>query len=192
MQMAIRVILLTLVIAGLCSSVFAEEEMSVWDIADTKVTRQPPGAFPNLPGGVAKELEKRGCTIPQVFLGGNGNAIKGYFIRKGQEDWAVLCSINRVSSIMIFEDGEIKNIHEIEKSPDKDWLQTTGIKELPIGFSREISIESEDGMRYRIKESGALVDADSIHEGIEEFFVNKASEIHYFYNGEWLTFSGAD
>jgi hypothetical protein len=30
------------------------------------------------------------------------------------------------------------------------------------------------------------------HEGINDAFIERGSVIHYFYNGEWLSLTGAD
>ena len=53
--------------------------------ADLQVTRLPPSAFPELPKSIRRELERRGCTIPQVWADKKPqNVIKGEFTRKGQ------------------------------------------------------------------------------------------------------------
>ncbi len=36
-----------------------------FDEAERRIVRLPPAAFPQLPGGVKRELRRRGCTIPQ-------------------------------------------------------------------------------------------------------------------------------
>jgi len=85
--------------------------------ADLQVTRLGPSAFPELPRNIRRELERRGCTIPQVWEDRKPhNVIKGEFTRKGQTDWAVLCSLNRVSSILIFQNA--MNV----VSEDEVWL----------------------------------------------------------------------
>src|ERR1700733_9184795 len=71
--------------------------------ADLQVTRPPPSAFAELPTRIKRELERRGCTIPQVSADQKPqNVIKGEFTGKGRTDWAVLCSKNHVSTILIF------------------------------------------------------------------------------------------
>src|SRR6266581_8758902 len=70
-----------------------------FDQADKKIVRLSPSAFPELPGNVVRELQRRGCTIPQeAFTKRHHNVIRGEFAQPGQTDWAILCSINRVSS----------------------------------------------------------------------------------------------
>ena len=40
---------------------------------------------------------------PQVLATGKlDNVVRGEFAKRGQSDWAVLCSVNGVSSILVF------------------------------------------------------------------------------------------
>jgi len=74
--------------------------------ADLQVTRLPPSAFPELPKNIRRELEQQGWTIPQVWSDKKPqNVIKREFTRKGQTNWAVLCSLNRVSTILTFRNA---------------------------------------------------------------------------------------
>jgi len=85
-----------------------------WETADRQVRRPPPSAFTQLPKNLIGGLQRRGCTIPQVpLIEGLQNAIKGELARPGQTDWAVLCSIGRVSSILVFWNGSEMNPAEI-------------------------------------------------------------------------------
>src|SRR5689334_18492660 len=73
------------------------------EAADRQVVRLSPAAFPELPKNLRAELQRRGCKIPQLpMVRGRQNVIKGQFAKPGQTDWAVLCSIERVSSILVF------------------------------------------------------------------------------------------
>jgi len=68
-----------------------------FDQAEGRIVRLPPRAFPELPGNVVRELQRRSCTIPQTaFTKNPHNVIKGEFARPGQTDWAVLCSVKRL------------------------------------------------------------------------------------------------
>lgn len=171
-----------------------------WEIADVQTKRLSPKEFKILPKAISNNLIKRGCTIPQIFPSYDKphNVIKGEFSKPGQTDYAVLCSINRVSSIIIFWDGAIDNTSLIAKSTDSGYLQ--GIGGGKIGFSREIysvSIKQINNYHDNCKEVKAEygVDLDcsipsSIdHQGIGDAFVNKGSGILYFHDGEFLTFS---
>src|SRR5689334_3061962 len=70
--------------------------------ADSATVRLAPSSFPQLPEGIRKDLERRTCTIPQTYLKyGPHNVVRGPFTAKGRDDWAVLCSVGRVSRILV-------------------------------------------------------------------------------------------
>jgi hypothetical protein len=165
-----------------------------WDAAQAQIRRLHPSAFPQLPKNVSENLQARGCTIPQTYASAKPhNVIRGQFIRRGQTDWAVLCSRNAVSSILIFWRGSDKRVSEIEKLPDKNRLQTIGNGQ--IGYSRAIHTV---GKKYIMdhynayKASGAPEPPPIDHEGVDDGFLEKASDVHYYYRGKWLKLKGGD
>lgn len=161
-----------------------------WDAADAAVRRLPPGAFPELPYGVKKELERRQCTVPQTFISTQPhNVISGEFARKGQNDWAVLCSTGRMSGLIVFWGGSGKDVFAFPAGPDKNYLQGTGEG---IGYSCAISAVGKDYILERHEWYGGPQPPDITHEGINVAFVEKASSVLYFDKGEWLSLQGAD
>ncbi len=65
-----------------------------------------PTAFPELPQNLTRELQRRGCTVLQTpFTKKPHNVIKGEFEKPGQTDWAALCSVKGVSTILVFWNG---------------------------------------------------------------------------------------
>ena len=89
-------------------------------LADWQTRRLPPAAFPGLPDDLVVGLQKEGCTIPQVVHASEAhNIIRGEFLKPGQTDWAVLCSKERTSSILIFREGSPVKTSEIATLPDK-------------------------------------------------------------------------
>jgi hypothetical protein len=180
--------LLVLVFAALC---IAQTPASSWENADRQILRLPPQAFPDLPSNLRSELDRRGCTIPQVpMIKGRHNVIKGEFKKPGQNDWAVLCSINRVSSILIFWNGSNLKPTEIEKAPDQDRLQGWGGEK--IVYSRAITPVGKKYITDHYKAYGGEKPPPMDHQGIDDAFVGKASEVLYLYRGKWLHLSGAD
>src|SRR5688572_13873626 len=94
-----------------------------WREADSATLRLSPTAFPHLPSQIRRNLQSRGCTIPQTFADTKPhNVISGEFARRGQTDWAVLCSRNKVSSILIFWAGSTRSVAEIAKGEDRNFL----------------------------------------------------------------------
>jgi len=159
--------------------------------ADLQVTRLGPSAFPELPRKIRRELERRGCTIPQVWEDRKPhNVIKGEFTRKGQTDWAVLCSLNRVSSILIFQNASEQNPSELAREADIEKLQ--GVGGDVIGYFRAISSVGRQFILVHHRAYGGLKPPRIDHEGIDDAFVGKASVVHYFHAGKWLQLTGAD
>ena len=164
-----------------------------FDKADRETLRLPPSAFPDLPEAVARELDDRGCSIPQWwFRETPHNVISGAFQRPGQTDWAVLCSVDRRSVILVFWNGSPETVAELPDSAgmDRNWLQVIGGGR--IGFSRLISAADK---RYILDHYDAyggpeppLID----HRGINDAFAEKASAVNYWHDGRWLELSGAD
>ena len=118
--------------------VFAQVSEQRFQEANAEVVRLAPSMFPQLPSAVRHELERRGCTIPQVWREtGVHNAIRGRFLRKTEVDGAVLCSVNHLSSILIFRNAAARNVVKLAAARDVDVLQSEGGDQ--IGYSRAIS-----------------------------------------------------
>src|ERR671937_183045 len=96
------VTILFLFLAASCL-VHGSDAQDRWEAADAAVLRLPPAAFPQLPRNIVRYLQARGCTVPQTFVSAEPhNVISGEFARRGQTDWAVLCSRGREPSIIVF------------------------------------------------------------------------------------------
>jgi hypothetical protein len=162
-----------------------------WEEADRAVLRLPPNAFTELPARIMADLNRRGCTIPQVpEIDGLQNVIKGEFAKPGQTDWAVLCSVNRVSSILIFWNGSIEGVSEIEKRPDIQHLQGWGGSR--IIFDRHLAPVGAGYIAEHYRTYGGPTPPPLDHQGVDDQWVGKASVVQYFYDGKWLQLTGAD
>jgi len=167
-----------------------------WDVekADAEILRLQPSAFPEIPASIARELVRRGCLIPQAeqWTDGSHNVISGQFRRPSQTDWAIVCSIDRVSSLLIFWNGSAVDVENVngERRPDRFYLQ--GMGDHRPTFSRLIQAV---GKKY-ILDHYARYDGPEPppidHEGIDSAFAGKGSTILYWYKGEWLHLQGAD
>jgi len=159
--------------------------------ADLQVRRLSPSAFPELPIKIKRELERRGCTIPQVSTDKKPqNVIKGEFTGKGRTDWAVLCSQNHVSTILIFRNASGRAPLELAPQSDADNLQSGS--GAAIEYSRSISPVGREYILEHYHAYGGLKPPAIDHQGINDAFVGKASVVHYFYAGKWLELTGAD
>lgn len=82
----------TIVVVGFFGSTPVKPQKE-WDVADADVRRLQPNAFAQLPAKILRYLEAHQCTIPQNYADQlPHNVIRGEFARRGQRDWAVLCS----------------------------------------------------------------------------------------------------
>ena len=161
-----------------------------WDKADRETRRLAPSVFGKLPRPVRTDLERRGCTIPQVWYDTLlGNVISGHFRTRTATDWAVLCSINRVSTILVYWKGRADSVAELGSAPDQGYLQSVG--DGKIGYSRAIAVVDSSVIRGAYEDGGAERPPLD-HAGIEDAFVEKASVVWYWYQGKWLRLSGAD
>jgi hypothetical protein len=188
-----KYIIFTLALVLSCSSLAqTDANLEKWDRADVETKRFPPNTFAKLPRNIKAYLLKEGFTIPQSYFNHKAhNVINGKFAKKGQYDWAVLASRNRISEILIFWNGSTKSIARIGLAHDKDFLQTVE-GDGKIGFSRLISSASKNRILRDYKEFGGAKPPPIDHEGIEDAFVEKVSSVHYFYRDEWIKLQGAD
>lgn len=146
-----------------------------------ETVRLQPAAFRELPGKLARELQKQGCTIPQSSaVKQPHNVIRGEFAVTGQTDWAVLCSKEGASTLLVFWNGSKRNPARMARIEDGAGL-----------FSRRISPAGRATIvrRYR---AGGPKPPPIDHQGIDDAFSESASVIHYYFRGKWLHLTGAD
>jgi hypothetical protein len=168
-----------------------EDMKQQFDEAERRIVRLPPTAFPELPPNVVRELQRRGCGIPQeAFTKNPHNVIKGEFAKPGELDWAVLCSIEGVSTILVFWNGSGKNPAAIAPMEDRNFLQ--GITAGNIGYSRGITAVGAAFITQHFNAYGGPKPPPIDHQGIDDAFLEKASVTLYFHNGEWLKLTGSD
>ena len=189
MQLHIVTVFVSLLLIG---SAYAES-LNEWDEADQQTVRLPPNVFRDLPKSVREDLEERGCTIPQIWSDDEPhNVIKGHFRDSNQIDWAVLCSVERRSLILVYWAGSAKSVSEVSNAgpaDDKHWLQGSGDK---IVFSRSILSVDAKYITDHARWYGGELPPHLDHEGIDEGFMGKASTVHYWHEGGWLELQGAD
>lgn len=162
-----------------------------WKQADADTRRLPPSGFPELSAPLRTELDRRGCTIPQVYTGGPPhNVVRGRFGAVTTLDVAVLCSRERTSTIIVFWNGDPDSASEIAAFPDATFLQVAAPGQ--IGFSRLIATASPESIREQHRRYGGVTPPPLVHDGINDLFVDKASVVWYWHEGTWLRLTGAD
>jgi hypothetical protein len=187
-------LLLILLLFGRVESESATQGSAPVDLdrADRATIRLSPSAFPALPRAVRRELERRGCVIPQAFSNrAPHNIVRGRFTSSAHHDWAVLCSRRQVSSILVFRGGSVASVLQLARQPDRGYLQTVGPGGV-IGFSRAIGVADPKFIREHHEWYGGPQPPPLEHDGINDMFVEKASIVWYRYRGRWLQLTGAD
>jgi hypothetical protein len=163
-----------------------------WKVAARTIRRLPSDSFPQLPPAIRSAMKARGCRVPQSFTRERPhNVVAGSFAHAGQQDWAVLCSHQDSSSVLIFWGGaESGPPTEFPRTADAGFLQ--GIGEGRIGYSRLLTVASPAKIRdYATSFDGALPKTLD-HDGVEDAFAEKVSVVSYLDAGRWLALAGAD
>jgi len=164
---------------------------AAWERANRDTERIEPAALVGIPDWIRTELVRRRCAIPQPWgATGQRNVVRGRFNDGPAVDWAVLCSRDLSSTILVFWDGSAKSIAEVASTLDATYLQV--VRSGQIGFSRAIDIATSVAIRESAGDSGRSRLPPLEHDGINDAFVGKASVIWYWHHGQWLQLDGAD
>ncbi len=190
-SMKIKIYYIT-VLSIIYSIAFSQEEPdNIWIKADIQAIRLSPGAIPSIPKNIQEYLDVHNYTIPQdCFARTPNNVISGHFLDSIKIDLAILCSKDRFSAILIFWNCKADSVTELSRSADIYWLQSAGGDK--IGYSRIISVASKSRILEHYDPTSDTHPIDITHDGIEDGFDGKCSEILYYNNGRLTIFSGAD
>jgi hypothetical protein len=165
---------------------------SVKRLQPSEVATQIPG----LPPEFVQKLNRRGCSIPQLDEGPDvqtseskatepTNVIEGEFAKKGQKDWAALCSNGKTSTIVIFWSKPTSCASQLARLDDPHFMQLGADKKMHYSRSITASDPSRDASQHRGPKQMS-------HQGIYDAFVGKASSLFYCNEGKWRIFPGAD
>src|SRR5258708_29768383 len=129
-----------------CIEVFCLGVLSICasssSVAQTRaIIYRLPESFSELPPIVARSLAKEGCRIPQATDDGKivaTNVVSGEFAKKGQTDWAILCSKAGRSYIRVFWGGTAQCPSRILKGRD------ISAKDIAQGFEFDRALGTAD------------------------------------------------
>ncbi len=179
--------LIALVLLSLTAMASANEV----DSANT-VSRLSPREFNAIPVQVRTTLIELGCTIPQVsyFSKGKSNVISGNFAKRGQIDYAVLCSRNGVSHIQVVWGGQARCDSELQIKEDSIFFQQEDSGKME--YSRVLGVTPQRAIvNLSPADDGSKLSA-SYHDAIQDAFAEKGSTIFYCEKGKWHELEGAD
>ncbi len=184
-------LVITLMVVAAFNTVSAEEQTDEGRSRESHIIRLQPSAFAQFPTQIVRALQEQGCTIPQSFVDPQPhNVVQGELRRKGQMDWAVLCSRDGHSSILVFGNSSPTRITEISRQSDGIFVQ--GIGGGKLGYSRRIGIVGKQFIIEHYRAYGGPEPPRIDHQGIDDAFLEKASVVHYYHGGRWLELTGAD
>ena len=162
-----------------------------WDRADFATVRLSPDSIPDLPAPIRAHLRLHGCLIPQSpEVARIHNVGHGHFQSDSVVDWVALCSIARVSRILVYWGGDTSRVDSFPPAPDRDYLQGMGGD--TIAFSHVINVVDARYIREHADAYGGPLPPSPIHDGIDDGFMEKASVVRYWSRGAWLSLAGAD
>ena len=160
-----------------------------------------PTAIPELPQKIASWITEKSFRIPQAQHELPCNYTQGEFYKKGQYDWAVLCSKDSISSIIVFGQGRTDHPSIIASSMDKNYLEQAPYAPLRYkwyNYFREIGTADSTKVKESIE-----YDNDTHAEGFQSFqrshqadhdgiydFGDKSVTIFYYQYGKWLQIHG--
>ena len=152
--------------------------------AERAFARLSPTAFPELPDNVVRNLQQRGCTIPQTAESKTReNVIRGEFARPGQTDWAALCYCKGFLALYVFWKGSEVDVAVVGRRQFP--------AALPVAFETAIAPVNRKYISDHHRAYGGPKPPPIDHQGIESGG-EKASMFLYYYQSKWLTLQGAD
>ena len=152
-----------------------------------------PDHFPEAPPELRRALDERGCRIPQIYDPEyppeietelyQGNLVSGHFKSTAELHWAVLCSVDKQTSLLVFDSSG--RLEDTLGGPSEDY--DGGFIWYVDEADREHILEDHANFGY-----GTLKPPPIFHEGVEEGIVGKGSWIHYWHDCQWIGLQGGD
>lgn len=150
--------------------------------------RLPVSSFPNLPPVVASALIKRGCMIPQTWQAHRPeNVIEGSFAHAGSVDWAVLCSANGETSLLVFfAEASPQHPQELAEWPEKSRLQRhdpSGV----LGFNWGIDAATPEQVHDALASQDQRPTTPD-HDAVADSVIDQKTIFHLYELGRWKQF----
>ncbi len=152
-------------------------------VAEYRIHRLPVSSFPDLPGTVAAQLERRGCMIPQTYEAHHPeNVVHASLERAGSSDWAVLCSARGAVSLLVFFGSTPAKPAELAQAPEIKRLQrhdSSGV----YGFNW--GIDSADAEKIHEAQSGPDRTPLMDHDGLADSVIEHGTRYHVYSQHAW-------
>ncbi len=145
--------------------------------------RLPVSSFPQLPPNVSAVLIQRGCMIPQTWQAHRPeNVIHGSFSRSGAVDWAVLCSINGETSLLVFF-AQSQNPQQLAEWPEQSRLQRhdpSGV----LGFNWGIDAATPEQFHDAFTAQDNPPPTPD-HDAVADSVIDQKTIYHLYQQGKW-------
>jgi hypothetical protein len=163
-----------------------------WEQAAVDVRRISPDSLQDLPSAVREELKRRNCSVPQTYAYSEPhNAVNGAFTAKGELEWAVICSVDLVSQILVLNARTGAVVDSLGKGDDKNWIQ--GIGDGKYGFSRKLGVVTSASIGARtVDDYDQSIPQPIDHDWIDVYFLDKASVAYYRSGAQWYRIITSD
>ena len=149
------------------------------------VRRLPLSEFPALGREVRYTLGQRGCTVPQEHSGEPHNIVAGMFTEAGRPEWAVLCSVDATSQILIVDARTGAVADSLERTGDAAWVQSAG--EGRWEYSRHLTVLTRAAIaEWKTDTDGQPIPQPIDHDALQQAFSGKYSVAFYFAGGRWF------
>ena len=159
------------------------------------VRRLAPDAFPRLPVAIRQALNARGCRIPQTWDARSPvNVAHGDLTAAGSGEWAILCSTDGASQILVYRVGpasDARVVDSLSSSSDATWIQDVGGGRR--GYSRLIRVKPQRQIRaWREDRDRHSIPQPIDHDAIEQVYLEKGADAFYLARGRWYRRTTAD
>ncbi len=144
----------------------------------------PLSSFPDLPAPIADLLTRRGCMIPQTYEAHRPeNVIHGALEHAGSADWALLCSVKGVVTLMVFFASAPDRPIVLATAPETQRLQPHGSSRA-LGFNWGIDPappgeihDAQTGLDHRPPAPD--------HDALADTVVDYRTVYHLYTKGGW-------
>ncbi len=148
------------------------------------IRRLPVSSFPALPDQIAAELAARNCMIPQTWQAHRPeNVVEGSFERSGSQDWAILCSANGQTSLLVFfASGSANQPVALAHNAELSRLQphnASGELGFNWGIDAATPKQLHDALDGRQQPN---------HDSIADSVIDRTTLYHLYSNGKWVQF----
>jgi hypothetical protein len=151
----------------------------------------PVSSFPDLPAAIEKQLDLRGCLIPQTFEAHRPeNVVHASLERPGSSDWAVLCSAQGAVSLLVFFGDGSSQPFTLASAPETERVQThdpSGV----LGFNWAIDPASPQGVhdaQLGMRHPPQRLD----HDALADTLVDRHTVYHFYLKNAWIVLEMQD